>query len=175
MSAVTDRDLGFEEVLRALTGLEDGIAVYGGIRQQEGVKPAGERQADGTVTDSKSATIAEIATYQEFGAVIKTGPAAGTIIPERSFLRATLAEHEQDYVSALAKDLGLVIDGKEQPEAVFRKLGARFVRDAQMRIRKGIEPANAPSTIKRKKSSKPLIDTGRLRQSIDYEVKRGEK
>lgn len=42
----------------------------------------------------------------------------------------------------------------------------------QQRISDGIPPPNAESTIRRKGSSTPLIDTGQLRTSIKYRVKR---
>ena len=37
----------------------------------------------------------------------------------------------------------------------------------------GVAPSepNAPSTIRKKGSDKPLIDTGRLRQSVNYVIK----
>jgi len=40
-------------------------------------------------------------------------------------------------------------------------------------INRGIEPNLNAKTIKRKKSSKPLIDTGRLKGSITHEVRGG--
>lgn len=51
-------------------------------------------------------------------------------------------------------------------------LGLRAVGDVQSRIADGIEPAISKATAARKGSTKPLIDTGRLRQSIDSEVRR---
>ena len=49
-------------------------------------------------------------------------------------------------------------------------LGMALVGDVQQRIRNRIPPPNAPYTIARKGSDVPLIDTGRLRQSIDFVV-----
>jgi hypothetical protein len=43
----------------------------------------------------------------------------------------------------------------------------------KQRIANGIAPPNSPYTIARKGSSKPLIDTGQLRNSITYQVEIG--
>ncbi len=53
----------------------------------------------------------------------------------------------------------------------LEELGLFHQRNTRKIFTEGIFRANKPGTIKRKKSSRPLIDTGRLRQSIDYEVK----
>jgi hypothetical protein len=37
------------------------------------------------------------------------------------------------------------------------------------------EPPNAPSTIKRKHSDNPLIDSGNMRQSVTYSVRKRKK
>ena len=41
----------------------------------------------------------------------------------------------------------------------------------QEKISTGDFEPNAPSTIRKKGSDKPLIDTGRLRQSVNYVIK----
>jgi hypothetical protein len=174
MSGVTDKDLGFDRIMRDLETLGSGADVYVGIRQAKGEKPAGLRKADGTVTNS-DATIAEIATWNEFGVTVETDDGDQVKIPERSFLRSTMDENVERYTDLMGRQLGQVIDGEQTPKGAFKILGAAGVRDVQMKIRKGVAPANAPSTIARKGSSKPLIDTGRMRQSIDYQVDMGGK
>ena len=41
----------------------------------------------------------------------------------------------------------------------------------QESITEGAWEPNAPSTVAKKKSSKPLIDTGRMRQSVNYIIR----
>jgi hypothetical protein len=53
----------------------------------------------------------------------------------------------------------------------MKLIGMRVVGDIQDRISDGIPPPNSPITIARKGSSKPLIDSGQLRQSISFEVR----
>ena len=61
-------------------------------------------------------------------------------------------------------------------EQILKELGV-FQKDLmQNEIITGDFAPNAPSTIRRKGSSKPLIDTGRMRQSVDYVIKpKGER
>lgn len=51
------------------------------------------------------------------------------------------------------------------------QLGEVISKHMVQTIVKGIEPALKLATIKRKKSSKPLIDKGRLKGEIKYDVR----
>ncbi|MCK3654224.1 hypothetical protein A4G19_12455 [Pasteurellaceae bacterium Macca] len=83
-------------------------------------------------------------------------------IPSRPFLRQTLADNQQKYVEFFAEQYQ---SGVEIP-LIYQRLALMVQGDVQENIANGDWTANAPSTIKRKKSSRPLIDTGHLRQSI---------
>lgn len=151
---VTDRDLGMSRILRDLTRT-DAAEVYAGIRQEKGAQ---------IHDDESEETIAGIATVNEFGS-----PERG--IPERSFLRATIDLEQDRLQKTLATGMGEVFEGKRDIPGALALVGLHTVRAVQVRIARGIEPENALATIAAKGSSKPLIDTGRLRQSIEYEVR----
>lgn len=95
-------------------------------------------------------------------------------IPERSFLRSTLDQNRDRYADILVEALERVPDG-ESPERAMSRLGAIVVGDVQRKITEIRYPPNAPSTVKRKGSANPLIDTGQLRQAIDFRVRRPEE
>lgn len=108
-------------------------------------------------------SLLEVAILHEFGA-----PAAG--IPQRSFIRATIDERAADIAKlqlALAKR---VAGGEITEEQALGQLGAKVAAWIKTRIASGIAPANAASTIAKKGSSKPLVDTGQLRSSITHVV-----
>lgn len=88
-------------------------------------------------------------------------------IPSRPFLRQTLAENQEKYTALFVKlfESGVSID------QIYEQIALIAQGDVQQNIVNGKWTANAPSTIKRKKSSKPLIDTGKLRQSVRGIVK----
>lgn len=116
-------------------------------------------------------TVGQLATIHEFGKVINQPKLNRTIvIPERSFLRATIDQYRE----AIARRQVLLsqgfILGKFELRPAMELLGQYVVGLVKQRIANGIAPPNRPSTIARKGSSKPLIDTGQLRNSITYKV-----
>lgn len=156
--AVTDRDLGYRALMRRLGELRD-ISVSVGVRG--GQLAGGAVLVDGDDEDD----IVEIAAVHEFGS--RDGR-----IPERSFLRSTADENVRKYERLLERATERVVAGAV-PEFAFGLVGAVAVGDVQRKIAAGVPPPNAPSTMQRKGSSTPLVDTGRLRQSIDYLVEVG--
>lgn len=112
-------------------------------------------------------TNAELATIHEFGA-----PRAG--VPERSFLRSTADLKRREWLALLVKVLQAAVDGKTTVQVALELVGQKAVADVVARIRNGagIPPPLKPATIAAKGSTRPLVDTGRLVQSIGYEVVR---
>jgi len=104
---------------------------------------------------------ATVAAVQEFGS-------SDGRIPERSFLRSGIADSEQGIKKLYDKMMPDVISKDLNIDVIQSLVGEFVVGNIVQKISEGIEPANAPSTIKRKGSSTPLIDTGHLRQSITY-------
>lgn len=110
------------------------------------------------VEGSDNFNLASLAAVLEFG---------NESIPSRPFLRQTLAENQEKYTALFVKlfESGVSID------QIYEQIALIAQGDVQQNIVNGKWTANAPSTIKRKKSSKPLIDTGKLRQSVRGIVK----
>lgn len=113
-------------------------------------------------------TQAELAAIHEFGA-----PRAN--VPERSFLRSTADAKRLEWLALLERTLRLVTAGRLEVEAALGIVGQKAVADVVARIRRGagIPPPLQPATIRRKGSDRPLVDTGRLVQSISYEIRKG--
>jgi hypothetical protein len=93
-------------------------------------------------------------------------------IPERSFLRATVKDrqNQKKYADFIKRGLQKMLEGKATSNDVASLLGQEVQFDIQQKILEIKDPPNSPMTIQRKKSSNPLIDTGHLRQSIRFEV-----
>lgn len=106
-------------------------------------------------------SLVEVATFHEFGTVHT---------PERSFLRGTIAQEKSALNAATVKIFKDVSTAKIHWKKGLSILGELIQSKVVSRIRSGIEPELAPETIKAKGSSKPLIDTGQMVQSIRYEV-----
>lgn len=92
-------------------------------------------------------------------------------IPERSFLRGTVDEKATE-IKRMAKRLaGAVVDGKYTVPKALETLGLYIQGLIRSRMSAGIPPPLKAATIRRKGSSKPLIDKGQLRASIDFQVR----
>lgn len=109
-------------------------------------------------SDGEPLTVGEIASVHEFGLGV----------PERSWLRGWIDENRSMIQADLRRGMQRVIEGKLTKEQVASILGVKYVGEIQKRIAQGIEPPNHPDTVKRKGSSKPLIDTGQLRSAITW-------
>lgn len=111
------------------------------------------------------------AATNEFG-TDRAGPNRNIAIPERSFLRAGIDENRRDLKKFAAKKALDVVTGKLSKKVALSQLGLLAQAKVLMKIIRGPFVPNKPSTIIAKGSSKPLINTGRLRQSISFEVGR---
>lgn len=105
--------------------------------------------------------VAMIAAIQEYGA-----PNAG--IPPRPFFRNMIANKSSEWPTAIA---GLLRANNYDAEKVLQLTGEAIKGQLQQSIRDTNEPPLAPSTIARKGFAKPLIDTGHMLNSVDFEVK----
>lgn len=124
---------------------------------------APKRESPGKGKKASRATLLEVAAVHEFGA-----PAAG--IPSRSFIRATVDVKAAEIQATRDKLAAQVAEGKITAQVALERLGAFAQGLVQARIAEGIGPALKPGTIARKKSSKPLVDTGQLRSSVTWLV-----
>ena len=94
-------------------------------------------------------------------------------IPQRSFIRSTCDGKRQEHLKIMQKLQSKVVKGSITTHQALTQLGEVVSKDMVQTINNGIEPVLEPVTIARKNSSKPLIDTGRLKGSISHEVRGG--
>jgi len=145
-----DNDSGFEDI-QLLFGEEDDPGVKVGYLKESG----DHEKAD--------LTVAHLGAIHEFGA-------ESVNIPERSHLRATMDKYSDEISEKAAELNGKILDGEYDTGKALGILGAYIQLLIKQEIQKGIPPALKPATIRRKGSSKQLIDTGQLWNSIDWEV-----
>lgn len=94
-------------------------------------------------------------------------------IPERSFLRAGILEKKNVIKDFWKKGKAAkLLMGELPPEKALSLLGLQGQTIVQNKIRAIQDPPNAESTIARKESSNPLIDTGLMIQSVTYVVEK---
>lgn len=119
-------------------------------------------QAD-AVDEETGEYIAVRALYNELGT---------STIPARPFISSSSDERRNDWWDKFEQGLNKALYGTASPDAPFELSGLLAQRDIQNKIRDIKTPALSPVTVERKGSSNPLIDTGQMRQSIRYEVRK---
>ena len=114
---------------------------------------------------STGTPLALVAATHEFGA-----PEVG--IPERSFLRAMIHDSaNREYFKQInGQSLKACLHGQMDETQALTRLGVAAVGRVQQQIRNGEYEPLKQATIDRKGSSKPLIDTAQLIQSISFEL-----
>lgn len=147
MADTTFKDRGLKKIMEKIRVLADGPYVKVGI-----------------IGDGDNAMIA---TIHEYGA-----PKAG--IPERSFIRRTFANEDvikqkKEMCAKLSKQ---ILAGKMEVGQALGLLGAFGANAVKRTIDdgEGVPPPLKPATIARKGSSRPLVDTGQMRNAITWEV-----
>ena len=144
---IIDKDLGWNQIKVNMTKLDD-RKVKVGIMGNDSVQ---------------GVSIIDYAVYNEFGT---------STIPSRPFMATTADRYRTEAIKMVEIIVGNVIDRKYSVETGLGRLGAWYQSKVQETIRGAKEWAvpNAASTIAQKGSSSPLIDTGRMVQSVRYEV-----
>ena len=118
--------------------------------------PSGKNYPDGT-------PVAYVATIQEFGA-----PAVN--IPPRPFIQPTVRTEKNYWSSVLASQIPKVVRGKMTAFDALDLVGIVAKTGIQQKISSIYSPPNSPATIRRKGSSKPVIDTGYMLASVSNSV-----
>ena len=93
-------------------------------------------------------------------------------IPERPFLRPTMINNKAVFLDLMEKLIKQMFQSKVNKQQASSILG----RTAQSKIQDAIvklpDPPNADSTVESKGVNNPLIDTGALRQHINFAAMR---
>ncbi len=146
--AVIDRDLGWEAIKRELERAK-GREVAVGILQ-------------GSV-DSEGASIAEYATYNEFGT---------DDVPSRPFMAMSFDENKADIEADFNRQGKAMVEGKRTANEALTVIGQKHAARVQNTITgRDITPKLADSTIKAKGSTKTLVDTGAMTNAVQIELR----
>ncbi|AAX88343.1 TPA: hypothetical protein ACPIWO_000468 [Haemophilus influenzae] len=117
-------------------------------------------QADAGIHSESGESLVDIGIWNEYGTAH---------IPSRPFIRQTFEDNQQ----ALAQYLGRVVENVAKGDDLVQELSklGQWYQDKQKKTLTSYPwTPNAPSTRRRKKSSKPLVDTSQLVNSIRYKV-----
>lgn len=91
-------------------------------------------------------------------------------IPERSFIRSTVDQKRFAFFQQAERYLSQISAGTMDIKTALGLIGEFFRGQIVSKITTLQDPPNAPSTILKKGSSNPLVDEGRMRQAVAWEV-----
>ena len=138
-----------------------------GIKFQKMLKELADKEVrigfqHGKATEENGTDVCDVAAWNELGTVN---------MPSRPFLRKSVDENEgkiNSFLQSKKKDLVRGVSA----EQILKEIGI-FQKDLiQEKITEGNFAPNAESTVRQKGSSKPLIDSGRMRQSVNYVIQK---
>lgn len=144
---VKDIDRGWKKIVRNVKSLRNKVievGIYGN---------------GGDASDN----LAERAAVQEYGT--RDGR-----IPSRPFMRQTFDNHKRKLSAVIQRHYDLVVTAKKTPKAFLNHVGRFWTSRVKAQITRGSFEDLSIVTIRRKGSSKPLIDTGEMRRAIMYKV-----
>lgn len=110
------------------------------------------------------------AIVNEFGTT-KAGKNNNIVIPERSFIRSTYNKQYKKVGKRFNQIFVSISKGNFNIIPKLKLIGLEQETETKKTITDMKTPENAPSTIAKKGSSNPLIDTGEMRSKVSHEVK----
>ena len=147
---ILDIDHGWKAIKRELLSNSKAFAKVG-VLQSAAPEPS-----------APAVSLASIALQHEVGAGV----------PRRPFMSIAFERNRSQLQSLSKRILRRIAGGSLRVKRGIELLGEKHKNDIQRVIgNRGLLKANAPETVARKGSDAPLIDTGHLRQQINFEVK----
>ena len=172
LGSFRDKDKGWSRIVKAMKEVK-GSYVKVGILEKAGS------------TDDGKMTMARLGAVNEFGSPEKN-------IPPRPFMLQAYERCKGKIIKLFESEKNKIIAGKSDTERSLNVVGEYFKGEVQREFTEGNFTPNAPSTLlanwrKHHKgvitkgealendtgfglTKRPLIDTGRLRQSINYQA-----
>lgn len=183
-ATVTEKDMGMEDLKRRLRSEASHVDI--GVHADEDEKliviaaanefgatinhPGGTAYGYATPEDQRKHRIRFLKGGSGFRVLGVTKPHKITI-PARPYIRSTVDENEDRYFGVSKKLMGQVIDGDLDKAGALEIMGQLIESDIKRKIITLRSPANVASTIRKKGSDNPLVDTGLLGGSIRFIVK----
>ena len=145
---IIDRDLGWQAIRRELERAKDREVAVGILQ--------------GSV-DSEGVSIAEYATYNEFGT---------DDVPSRPFMAMSFDENKADIEADFNRQGKAMVEGRRTADQALTVIGQKHAARVQNTITgRDITPKLADSTVKAKGSTKTLVDTGAMTNAVQIELR----
>ena len=132
---------------------------------KDSVVKAGILAKDGSQNHSEGITVFQIGMIHEFGVPEKN-------IPRRSFIRVPIENNIKEITKLIENNHKLVSENAMSAKVALDRIGIKAQNTIKESFRNNDWKPLKRATVKRKGSSRPLIDTGQLIGSISYIVEK---
>lgn len=149
---VTDIDFGFKRIQKSLNDLGK-VKITAGLHYSAGRDKAG---------NASGVPVAQYAYDNEFGT---------DKIPARPFVTTSFDENLPKLEAKISNNIAAIYEDQIGFKQALEQVGNLASDDIVNKIDSILTPPNSPATIARKKSAKPLIDTGTMRKSVEGVVR----
>jgi hypothetical protein len=182
-ATVEDTDLGMRDLVRRIQASADHVDI--GIHADEGQKlvtiaaahefgatikhPGGTSYGYATEEDRQRHKVSFLKKGAGVQVLGVTGPHE-IKIPMRSYIRSTMDKNQEKYHQQATVFVKMIVDGTITKWEALERMGALIESDIKATIIAMKSPPLRPATIRRKKSSALLQDTGLLKNSVRYVV-----
>jgi hypothetical protein len=118
--------------------------------------------------ENDNLNVAQVAQFMEEGDPVK--------YPPRPFIRIGFLPRLKtpEYIPIFQQAIKSVLDGQSSFKQAYTRLGPTLVKGLQNEIIGWDTPPNSPQTIETKGFNDPLINTGKMLESVDFKVERGD-
>lgn len=122
---------------------------------------AGTQKGSGHAPKESMIELSQLASIHEFGAPSKN-------IPARPFVRSAYDKNTENLHKMAEKELTSIRENKSNIKKSLGRMGEFLTGQIKKEIKTGDFVPLKPETIKRKHSSRPLIDTAQMLQSVTH-------
>lgn len=167
-----------EELKQALSS---SVIVVGWIDGNNTLQTARSNLRFRDMTGRRTNAIAKEPSLALIAATLNYGRQAGETLsghkypelPARPFMKFAMEIWEREFPKIIGRIMPSYLGGVVSVDDVLKTLGERARNAVQMAIREGDYAPLSPRTIAAKGSSTPLIDTGRMVNSVTFEIRKG--
>jgi hypothetical protein len=162
MGNFTDKDKGWRKFVDDMKKNSGETSVFAGF-----LRSSGEYKPKAGQTVKTPISMAQLGAIHEFGA-------PNAKIPERSYMRSSMAEVNKQLTRMIKKFATAVSLGRMDKKQALGRVGEFLVTTFKSKIQEGVPPPNKATTVAKKGSAHTLIDTGQMRDTLDWEIKEGK-
>lgn len=152
----------FDGIMEALRTIDERSVKVGLLENKGGADMAGDAEM----------TLAGLGAIHEYGTLYAKNADGDQLIPERRWIRGTFEHFRDELVQMQVKITKALLAGRIKPDQALKLLGVWAANKVKFYVKgtNEVQPGLADATIEAKGSDRPLVDTGLMVNSVNYDL-----